>query len=97
MNYIRFWRAGESEKTSMRTRDYIRKIVSSGHFAGEVMGRLYTWQNGWTELWMPMHGEMFRKIKCELDKSIEQRIPQQDVEYDRKKQAAKKEDQGNPR
>lgn len=35
MNYIRFWQAaGESEKTSMRTRDRIRQIVSSGHFAG---------------------------------------------------------------
>ena len=34
MNYIRFWQAaGESEKTSMRTRDRIRQIVSSGHFA----------------------------------------------------------------
>ena len=31
MNYIRFWQAaGESEKTSMRTRDRIRQIVSSG-------------------------------------------------------------------
>ena len=35
MNYIRFWQAaGESEKTSMRTRDRIRQIVSSGHYAG---------------------------------------------------------------
>ena len=35
MNYIRFWQAaGESEKTSIRTRDRIRQIVSSGHFAG---------------------------------------------------------------
>lgn len=35
MNYIRFWQAaGESEKTSMRTRDRSRQIVSSGHFAG---------------------------------------------------------------
>ena len=35
MYYIRFWQAaGESEKTSMRTRDRIRQIVSSGHFAG---------------------------------------------------------------
>lgn len=35
MNYIRFWQAaGESEKSSMRTRDRIRQIVSSGHFAG---------------------------------------------------------------
>lgn len=34
MNYIRFWQAaGESEKTSMRTSDHIRQIVSSGHFA----------------------------------------------------------------
>lgn len=35
MNYIRFWQAaGESQKTSMRTRDRIRQIVSSGHYAG---------------------------------------------------------------
>ena len=35
MNYIRFWQAaGESEKTSVRTRDRIRQIVSSGHYAG---------------------------------------------------------------
>ncbi|MCO7109853.1 recombinase family protein [Gemmiger formicilis] len=35
MNYIHFWQAaGESEKTSIRTRDRIRQIVSSGHFAG---------------------------------------------------------------
>ena len=35
MNYIRFWQAaGESEKTSMRTCDRIRQIVSSGHYAG---------------------------------------------------------------
>ena len=35
MNYIRFWQAaGESEKTSMRTRDRISQIVSSGHYAG---------------------------------------------------------------
>lgn len=34
MNYIRFWRVvGEREKTSMRTRDRIRQIVSSGYFA----------------------------------------------------------------
>ena len=35
MNYIRFWQAaGESEKTSIRTRDRIRQIVSSGHYTG---------------------------------------------------------------
>ena len=35
MNYIRFWQAaGESEKAFMRTRDRIRQIVSSGHYAG---------------------------------------------------------------
>ena len=35
MNYIRFWQAsGESEKTSIRTRDRLRQIVSSGHYAG---------------------------------------------------------------
>ena len=35
MNYIRFWQAaGESEKTSIRTRDRIRQIVSSGHCTG---------------------------------------------------------------
>lgn len=35
MNYIRFWQeAGESEETSMRTRDRIRQIVSSGHYTG---------------------------------------------------------------
>ena len=34
-NYIRFWQAaGESEKTSIRTRDRIRQIVSSGHYTG---------------------------------------------------------------
>lgn len=38
MNYIRFWQAaGESEKTSIRTRDRIRQIVSSGHFAGGIV------------------------------------------------------------
>lgn len=35
MNYIRFWQAsGESEKTSIRTRDRLRQIVSSGHYMG---------------------------------------------------------------
>ena len=35
MNYIRFWQAaGESEKTSMRTRDRLRQTVSSGPYAG---------------------------------------------------------------
>lgn len=35
MNYIRFWQAaGESDKTSMRTRDRLRQIVSSGHYTG---------------------------------------------------------------
>lgn len=35
MNYIRFWQAaGESEKTSIRTRDRIRQTVSSGHYTG---------------------------------------------------------------
>lgn len=35
MNYIRFWQAaGESEKTSIRTRDRIRQIVSSAHYTG---------------------------------------------------------------
>ena len=38
MNYIRFWQAaGESEKTSIRTRDRIRQIVSSGHYTGGVV------------------------------------------------------------
>lgn len=35
VNYIRFWQAaGESEKTSIRTRDRIRQIASSGHYTG---------------------------------------------------------------
>ena len=35
INYIRFWMAsGESEKTSIRTRDRLRQIVSSGHYIG---------------------------------------------------------------
>lgn len=35
MNYIRFWMAaGESEKTSIRTKDRLQQIISSGHFAG---------------------------------------------------------------
>ncbi len=35
MNYIRFWHAaGESEKISMRVRDRMRQIVSSGHYTG---------------------------------------------------------------
>ena len=35
INYIRFWQAaGESEKTSIRTRDRIRQIISSGHYTG---------------------------------------------------------------
>lgn len=35
MNYIRFWMAaGESEKTSIRTKDCLQQIISSGHFAG---------------------------------------------------------------
>ena len=53
MNYIRFWQAaGESEKTSMRTRDRIRQIVSSGHFAGgfvpygyRAIVPFYQWRN----------------------------------------------------
>ena len=40
MNYIRFWQAaGESEKTSIRTRDRIRQIVSSGHYTGGFYAR----------------------------------------------------------
>ena len=38
INFIRYWQAaGESEKTSIRTRDRLRQIVSSGHFTGGVV------------------------------------------------------------
>ena len=49
MNYIRFWQAaGESEKTSMRTRDRIRQSVSSGHYAGGFVPYGYRAVNkGW--------------------------------------------------
>ena len=64
---------------------------SAASTCGNVMVSHFIWQSGVDRIVLTYADELFRKIKSEpYDKSIEQKIRQQEANHNRKKQAAEK-------